>query len=57
MSIALNNKVRALEERILALEIAFSILVKAQPAPQEDLKKIKDDIQGIKMRMGRKEFA
>jgi hypothetical protein len=55
MSIALHNRVKSLEARIAALEAAFSSLAKVQPS--EELKKMKDDIQGLKMRMGKKESA
>jgi hypothetical protein len=71
MSIALHNRVKTLEARIAALEAAFSslpevcrqildsVLLESAPRmhPSEDLKKMRDDIQGLKMRMGKKEFA
>lgn len=58
MSVAVNNRVAALEEKVKALEAAVYILLREQKPDGGELEKIKNDIQGIKMRMGRiKEVA
>jgi hypothetical protein len=64
MSIALHNRVKSLEARIAALEAAFSSLEKPMlpelpPSIFRDelIEKMKNDIQGLKMRMGKKESA
>ena len=55
MSIASNNKIRSLEQRIIALENAFSILAKSQVNPElaELRKHVDDEIRAMKARMGK----
>ena len=60
MSLASENRARALELRVTALEAAISRLgdiahAKCAPVSDEDprLRKIENDIQGLKMRMGK----
>ncbi len=60
MSIALQNKVRSLEERIAVLEKRLLAVMDARiesALPSEALAKLQNDIQGLKMRMGKKEYA
>ena len=63
MSIALAQKVRGLELRVEQLETALQALLRAEHTPRGDVEamlegagiitKIKNEIQGIKMRMGK----
>lgn len=61
MSIALNNRVKIIEDRLEAINAALSILLRDKGMNLDDnqtIRKMKDDIQGLKMRMGKvKELA
>jgi uncharacterized protein involved in exopolysaccharide biosynthesis len=60
MSIALHNRVAQLEKRLESLEEALNILLQTRNPDLDEspvIVKLKNDIQGLKMRAGRERPA
>lgn len=53
MSIALNQKVIALEKRLEALEMAFQVLIRSHDAPDERVLRLEGELRAMKARMGK----